>query len=131
LERIFAVGLKTSKDFPRTLSLLEKVNENLARGGDPRHSKAFLNAYLIDIFAGQGEPGEAETNKITAVESLLNRLTHKELSFLASGDGDVHDDLLAQYPVLEVVKEILDVYDQFRMLESRQYVAAPIFSPDI
>jgi hypothetical protein len=46
------------------------------------------------------------------VESLLNRLTHKELLFLASGEGEIHDDLLARYPILEVVKEILNVYDQ-------------------
>ncbi|MBV8273683.1 MAG: hypothetical protein JO170_00275 [Verrucomicrobia bacterium] len=115
--------MKTSKDFPKILSLLEKVNEDLARGGDPQHCKAFLDAYLIDIFAEQGEPAEAETKtvyEITTVESLLNRLTHKELSFLASGEGEICDDLLARYPMLEVVKEILSVYDQLRKLESRQ-----------
>jgi hypothetical protein len=116
--------MKTSEDFPKILSLLEKVNESLTSGGDPHHGKAFLDAYLIDIFAEQGEPGEAETkivHEMTTVESLLNRLTHKELFFLASGEGEIHDDLLARYPILEVAKKILNVYDQLRKLESRQH----------
>jgi hypothetical protein len=116
--------MKTSQDFPKILSLLEKVTENLTRGGDPEHCKVFLDAYLIDIFAKQGQPDEAETKtvyEIRTVESILDRLTRKELSFLASGEGAIHDDLLARYPILQLVKEILSVYNQLTMLESRQH----------
>jgi hypothetical protein len=45
---------------------------------------------------------------------------------LISGQGEIHDDLLALHPILEAVKEIWDVYDQLRMLENRQYVSAQI-----
>jgi hypothetical protein len=89
----------------------EKVNENLARGDDPQHCKAFLDAYLIDIFAEQGEPAELETKaiyEITTVESLLNRLTMLHLCL-------VYYAATGSWHLLRVVKYLLHVVCRYRL----------------
>ena len=114
--------MSTWKDFPKILFLLEQANECLGRGHDIQECRDFLNAYLLDI---SSEKAETEAPcELKAAERLLGTLTHEALLALATGVGDMRDDLLKKCRVLENVDKVLHVYHQLKMIENNQY--APV-----
>jgi len=116
-------NMSHSKDFPKILFVLEKADEYLGRGPDRQHCSNFLNAYLIDLGIEEAENEDETLYHLSAAESPLGKLTQEELLALASGEGDTCDDLVKKYPVLEKVVELIQVYQQLRMIESNQYAS--------
>jgi hypothetical protein len=115
--------MNTWKKFRKILLLLEKANEYSGGAHDSQHCRNFLNAYLIDISTEEAEDETEMLYELSAAEVLLAKLTQNTLLGLASAKGDIRNDLLKKYPVLECIDEILHVYRQLVMIESNQYAS--------